>query len=59
MSYLNNKYINKVEPHKLISEEDDDFVIYFNQLNIFTKIPLDPYFMFVYRLLGLGLINLI
>lgn len=30
MSYLNNKYINKVEPHKLISKEDDDFVIDFN-----------------------------
>lgn len=29
MSYLNNKYINKVEPHKLISEEGDDFVIDF------------------------------
>lgn len=59
MSYLNNKYINQVESHKLISEEDDDFVIDFNLLNIFTKIPLDPYFMFVYGLLGLGLINLI
>lgn len=31
----------------------------FNKLNIFTKIPFDPYFMFVYRLLGLGLIHLI